>query len=46
VPELNMGQLRTLLRGTFLKDVHGLNKVKGKPFAISEIVAKIQELIG
>jgi len=46
VPELNMGQLRMLLRGTFLQDVHGLNKVKGKPFAISEIVARIHELIG
>ena len=46
VPELNMGQLRMLLRGTYLSDVHGLNKVQGKPFAISEIVAKIQELIG
>jgi 2-oxoglutarate ferredoxin oxidoreductase subunit alpha len=36
--ELNMGQLRFLLRGRFLVDVKGLNKVRGQPFTISEIV--------
>ncbi len=45
VPELNMGQLKFLLRGTFLADVIGLNKVKGKPFLISEIEAKIGEIL-
>jgi len=37
VAELNMGQLRTLVRSRFLVDAVGLNKVKGKPFAIEEI---------
>jgi 2-oxoglutarate/2-oxoacid ferredoxin oxidoreductase subunit alpha len=37
-PELNMGQFRFLLRGRFLVDVKGLNKVRGQPFTISEIV--------
>jgi 2-oxoglutarate ferredoxin oxidoreductase subunit alpha len=37
-PELNMGQLRLLLRARFLVDVKGLNKVRGQPFTISEIV--------
>ena len=46
VPELNMGQLRSILRSTYLVDAVGLNKVQGKPFAVSEIVAKIKELLG
>jgi 2-oxoglutarate ferredoxin oxidoreductase subunit alpha len=45
VPELNMGQLRLLIRARFLRDVAGLNKVKGKPFAVSDIVDKIRELL-
>ncbi len=46
IPELNMGQLRAIIRSTFLVNVEGLNKVKGKPFAVTEITAKIRELIG
>jgi 2-oxoglutarate ferredoxin oxidoreductase subunit alpha len=46
IPELNMGQLRLLIRGMFLKDAIGLNKVKGKPFAVVEIVQKIKQLLG
>ena len=42
VPELNTGQLRQLLRSEFLVDIEGLNKVQGKPFAVSEIVEKIK----
>ncbi|MFQ5731761.1 MAG: 2-oxoacid:acceptor oxidoreductase subunit alpha [Planctomycetaceae bacterium] len=45
VPELNTGQLRFLLRGTFLVDAIGLNKVQGKPFLVSEIADKIEELL-
>lgn len=45
VPELNTGQLRFLLRGTYLIDAVGLNKVKGKPFLISEIETKICEVL-
>jgi 2-oxoglutarate ferredoxin oxidoreductase subunit alpha len=44
VPELNTGQLRMILRGTFLVDAIGLNKVKGKPFLVTEVVDKIEEL--
>lgn len=43
IPELNMGQLRMLIRNEFLVDAIGLNKVKGKPFAVSELVAAIEE---
>ena len=37
VPELNSGQLRFLLRGRYLVDAKGLNKVQGKPFLVDEI---------
>ncbi|MCU0958728.1 MAG: 2-oxoacid:acceptor oxidoreductase subunit alpha [Pirellulaceae bacterium] len=43
VPELNLGQLRLLLAATYLVDATGLNKVKGKPFAVSELVDKIKQ---
>ena len=37
VPEMNTGQLLTLLRSTYLIPAEGLNKVSGQPFKISEI---------
>ncbi len=46
VPELNLGQLRTILRARYLVDAVGLNKVKGKPFMVREIVDKVDELLG
>ena len=46
IPELNMGQLRLLIRAKYLIDAVGLNKVKGKPFAVVEIVQKIKQLVG
>ena len=46
IPELNGGQLRLLLRATFLVDAVGLNKVQGRPFLVSEIEAAIAERIG
>jgi 2-oxoglutarate ferredoxin oxidoreductase subunit alpha len=45
VPELNMGQLRLLLRGQYLVDAIGLNKIQGRPFLIAEIEAKIKEVL-
>ncbi len=45
VPELNMGQLSVLLRSQFLVDTRGLNKVKGKPFLVSEVANAIDELL-
>ncbi len=44
VPELNLGQLRMLLRDRFLVNAIGFNKVKGKPFTVSELLAKIKEV--
>jgi 2-oxoglutarate ferredoxin oxidoreductase subunit alpha len=45
VPELNAGQLRMLLRAEFLVDAVGLNKIQGRPFLVSEIEEKIEELL-
>ena len=39
IPELNLGQLRLLIRGMFLIDAKGLNKVQGKPFTVAEVTA-------
>ena len=46
MPEMNLGQMRMLIRARYLVDVVGLNKVSGRPFAISEIERKITEMIG
>lgn len=45
IPELNLGQLRFLISGRFGLQAEGLNKVKGRPFAVSEIVHKIKQMI-
>ena len=45
IPELNLGQLRMLIRAGFLVDAIGLNKVTGRPFKISEIEEKIHALV-
>lgn len=45
VPELNLGQLRTIIRAKYLIDAIGLNKVQGKPFSVGEVVDKIEELL-
>jgi len=46
IPELNTGQLRLLIKDKFLINAIGLNKIKGKPFHVSEIVDKIKEVAG
>lgn len=43
VPEMNMGQLRMILRATYLVDAVGLNKIQGQPFKVSEIVDGIRK---
>ena len=46
IPEINMGQLRMLIRSMFLVDAEGFNLVRGKPFTISEILAKAEQVLG
>jgi 2-oxoglutarate ferredoxin oxidoreductase subunit alpha len=41
VPEMNSGQLKTILRDQFLVDARSLSKVSGQPFRIAEIEAAI-----
>ncbi len=44
IPEMNLGQLRMLVRAEYLIPAVGLNKVKGRPFTKSDILEKIEEL--
>lgn len=46
VPEMNTGQLKTVLRDQFLVDAKPLNKVSGQPFMIAEIEAAIANILG
>jgi 2-oxoglutarate ferredoxin oxidoreductase subunit alpha len=45
IPEMNLGQLRLLIRSRYLVDAIGLNKVQGQPFKIKEIERKIEEVL-
>jgi 2-oxoglutarate ferredoxin oxidoreductase subunit alpha len=45
VPELNLGQLRMVLRARYLVDAIGLNKVAGLPFTRNEIQDKIESIV-
>ncbi len=45
VAELNSGQLRSMLRDRFLVDAQGLNKVRGQPFKVREIVEAVRSLL-
>ncbi len=45
VPEMNTGQLKTVLRDQYLVDAKPLNKVSGQPFTIAEIETAIAEAL-
>lgn len=45
VPEMNTGQLKTVLRDQYLVDAQPLNKVSGQPFRIAEIEAAIESAL-
>ena len=46
VPEMNTGQLITVLRDHFLLKATPFNKVSGQPFKISEILSAIYDQLG
>ena len=46
VPEMNTGQLKTLLRDQYLVDARAVTKTSGQPFKIAEIEAAIEEALG
>ena len=45
VPEMNMGQFKTVLRDQFLVDAKSQTKVSGHPFRIAEIEAAIDDVL-
>ncbi|HEY6802615.1 MAG TPA: 2-oxoacid:acceptor oxidoreductase subunit alpha [Pyrinomonadaceae bacterium] len=45
VPEMNLGQLCTMIRAKYLVDAVAFSKVKGRPFQIREIVRKVEEYL-
>jgi 2-oxoglutarate/2-oxoacid ferredoxin oxidoreductase subunit alpha len=46
VPEINNGMLVKVLRAEFLVPAEGYNRVTGKPFRVSELLARIREHLG
>lgn len=44
IPEMNTGQLLSIIRDKYMIPAIGLNKVKGMPFSSSEILEKIEAL--
>jgi 2-oxoglutarate/2-oxoacid ferredoxin oxidoreductase subunit alpha len=45
VPEMNLGQLRRIVRAEYLVDAQGFNQVAGIPFKASDVEAKILEMV-
>jgi 2-oxoglutarate ferredoxin oxidoreductase subunit alpha len=45
IPEVNLGQLLLLIRARYLIDAVGYDRVRGKPFRISEIVDEAERLL-
>jgi 2-oxoglutarate ferredoxin oxidoreductase subunit alpha len=46
VPELNSGQLTRMLRDRYLVPAQVLAKLEGQPFKVSEIRARIEQMLG
>jgi 2-oxoglutarate ferredoxin oxidoreductase subunit alpha len=46
VAELNMGQLRMVIRDKYLVDAIGLNKIQGLPFKVAEVIAAVEKELG
>ncbi|MGH2820339.1 MAG: hypothetical protein ACRDJ5_06780, partial [Actinomycetota bacterium] len=45
IPEMNMGQLATLVRANFLVDAVSINQVKGVPFRAGDLEQALLELM-
>ncbi|MFG2111500.1 2-oxoacid:acceptor oxidoreductase subunit alpha [Streptomyces sp. NPDC048718] len=45
IPEMNLGQLATLVRARYLVDAHSHNQVNGMPFKAEQLAAALQEVI-
>lgn len=46
IPEINNGQLIKIIRDEFLIDAKGYNKMQGTPITKSELVEKLEEVLG
>ncbi len=46
VPEINNGQLIKIIRDTYLIDAKGYNKMMGVPITKTELVMKLEEMLG
>lgn len=46
VPEINNGQLIKIIRDTYLVDAKGYNKIMGVPITKTELVMKLEEMLG
>jgi 2-oxoglutarate ferredoxin oxidoreductase subunit alpha len=45
IPEMNLGQLCTMIRARYLINAVAFSKVKGRPFQIREIIRKVEEYL-
>ncbi len=45
IPEINLGQLRKLIRAEFLVDAAGFNLVRGLPFRAGEVQEAIEAML-
>jgi 2-oxoglutarate ferredoxin oxidoreductase subunit alpha len=45
IPEMNLGQMCTMIRARYLVGAVPFSKVKGRPFQIREIVRKVEEYL-
>lgn len=45
IPEINLGQLRLLIRAQFLIDAIGMNQVSGRMFRVEDLVNKTLEIM-
>jgi 2-oxoglutarate ferredoxin oxidoreductase subunit alpha len=46
VPEMNLGQLASLIRSEFLVDAVPYNRVRGRPFTAAELADAISAMVG
>ncbi|SOD80767.1 2-oxoacid:acceptor oxidoreductase subunit alpha [Streptomyces sp. Ag109_G2-15] len=44
IPEMNLGQLATLIRSRYLVDAHSYNQVNGMPFKAEQLAAALREI--
>lgn len=45
IPEMNLGQLATLVRAKYLVDAHSYNQVNGMPFKAEQLATALKEAI-